>query len=107
MFQTYNFEMAPIDIAAVYKNCWQIETFFGWIKQNLRIKKLWGHSENAIMIHLWVAICAYLILVEAKHQLRSEQSIYEMAQILEISAFSKAYINQPFTKNQINQDIKE
>ncbi len=107
VFLTNNFEIAAIDIAAIYKNRWQIEVFFRWIKQNLQIKKLWGHSENAVKTHLWVAICAYLVLARIKHQLGSEYSIHEMAQILEISAFSKKPINQLFTKKQINQNFKE
>ena len=107
VFLTNNFEMAAIDIAAIYKNRWQIETFFRWIKQNLEIKKLWGHSENAAKTHLWIAICAYLILANVKHQLGSEYSIYEMTQILETSAFAKKPIDQLFTKKQINQNFKE
>lgn len=107
VFLTNNFEMAAIDIAAIYKNRWQIETFFRWIKQNLEIKKLWGHSENAVKTHLWIAICAYLIVANVKHQLRSGYSIYEMTQILETSAFSQKPIYQLFTKKQINQNFKE
>lgn len=107
VFLTNNFEMGAMDIAAVYKNRWQIEVFFRWIKQNLEVKKLWGHSENAVKTHLWVAICSYLILASIKHQLRSEYSIYEMAQILGTSAFAKKPIDQLFTKKQINQNFKE
>jgi hypothetical protein len=107
VFLTNNFEIAAMDVAAIYKNRWQIEVFFRWIKQNLQIKKLWGHSENAVKTHLWIAICAYLILANIKHAFRSEYSVYEMAQILGVSAFSKTPINELFTKNQINQNFKE
>ena len=53
-FITINFELGSLDIANIYRNCWQIETFFKWIKGNLTIKALWGYSENAVKIHLWV-----------------------------------------------------
>lgn len=107
VFLTNNFDVDAMDIATIYKNRWQIEVFFRWIKQNLQIKTLWGHSENAVKIHLWTAICTYLIVAYLKHQIRSSYSVYEMMQILGISAFSKMPINELFTKKQINQNFKE
>ena len=107
VFLTNNFDVDAMDIATIYKNRWQIEVFFRWIKQNLQIKTLWGHSENAVKIHLWTAICTYLIVAYLKHQIRSSYSVYEMMQILGISAFSKRPINELFTKKQINQNFKE
>lgn len=107
VFLTNNFDVDAMDIATIYKSRWQIEIFFRWIKQNLQIKTLWGHSENAVKIHLWTAICTYLIVAYLKHQIRSSYSVYEMMQILGISAFSKMPINELFTKKQINQNFKE
>jgi hypothetical protein len=107
VFLTNNFDVDALDIATIYKNRWQIEVFFRWIKQNLQIKTLWGHSENAVKIHLWTAICTYLIVAYLKHQIRSSYSVYEMMQILGISALSKMPINELFTKKQINQNFKE
>jgi hypothetical protein len=107
VFLTNNFDVDALDIAAIYRNRWQIEVFFRWIKQNLQVKTLWGQSENAVKIHLWMAICTYLIVAYLKHQLRSPYSVYEMMQILGISSFSKMPINELFTKKQINQDFKE
>ena len=107
VFLTNNFDVDAMDIATIYKNRWQIEVFFRWIKQNLQIMTLWGHSENAVKIHLWTAICTYLIVAYLKHQIRSSYSVYEMMQILGISAFSKMPINELFTKKQINQNFKE
>jgi IS4 transposase len=103
VFITNNFELSALEIAAIYKNRWQIEVFFRWIKQNLQIKSLWGHSENAVKTHLWVAICTYLIVAKIKIQLRSKYSVYEMMQIIGISTFSKTPINELFTDNQKNQ----
>ena len=65
-FLTNNFEASALEIANLYKRRWQIEIFFKWIKQNLSIKKLWGHSENAVKIHIWVAIITYLIVAYIK-----------------------------------------
>jgi len=107
VFLTNNFEIDALDIATIYKNRWQIEVFFRWIKQNLQIKTLWGHSENAVKIHLWTAICTYLIVAYLKHQIRSPYSVYEMMQILGISALVKMPVNELFTIKQINQDFKE
>jgi len=107
VFLTNNFDMEALEIASVYKSRWQIEVFFKWIKQNLQIKTLWGHSENAVKTHLWIAICTYLVVAYLKHQIRSPYSVYEMTQILGISAFAKTPVNELFTKKQINQNIKE
>src|SRR5690606_32607598 len=84
IFLTNNMEVSALEVAKLYRNRWQIETFFKWIKQNLAIKKLWGHSENAVNIHIWVAICTYLVVAHVKHSLKSELSIYEIIQILGI-----------------------
>jgi hypothetical protein len=81
--------------------------FFKWIKQNLTIKKLWGHSANAVKIHIWAAICTYLIVAYAKHALKSSLSIYEIMQILGVSAFDKTTIQELLTNFQVNQNVKE
>lgn len=107
VFLTNNFEITALEVAYLYKNRWQIEVFFKWIKQNLTIKKLWGHSENAVKIHIWTAICTYLIVAYAKHALKSELSIYEIMQIIGISVFDKTNIRELLTEFQINQNVKE
>ncbi|MDF1576600.1 MAG: transposase, partial [Bacteroidales bacterium] len=66
-----NFEASALEIAHLYRKRWKIETFFKWIKQNLTIKKLWGNSENAVNVHIWVAICTYLIVAYVKYTLKS------------------------------------
>ncbi|MDR1878830.1 MAG: IS4 family transposase [Bacteroidales bacterium] len=108
VFLSNNFEVSALDIANLYKNRWEIEVFFKWIKQNLTIKKLWGYSENAVKIHIWIAICTYLIVANIKHALKSTLSIYEIMQILSISAFDKISIRELLTvQSQINQDVKK
>jgi len=106
-FITNNTSASALEIAHLYRNRWQIEIFFKWIKQNLTIKKLWGHSENAVNIHIWIAICTYLIVAKVKHSLKSDLSIYEIMQILGISVFDKTPIKELLTEYQINQDVKE
>jgi IS4 transposase len=106
-FLSNNFEASALEIARLYRNRWQIEVFFKWIKQNLTIKKLWGHSENAVNIHIWVAICTYLIVAYVKYSLKSPLSIYEIMQILGISAFDKTPVKELLTDFQDNQNFKE
>lgn len=107
VFLSNNFDVSALEIARLYKNRWQIEVFFKWIKQNLTIKKLWGHSENAVNLHIWVAICTYLTVAYIKHQLKSNLSVYEIMQILSISAFDKTPLKELLTDNQVNQNVKE
>ena len=107
VFITNNFEVSALDVARLYRNRWQIEVFFKWIKQNLTIKTLWGHSENAVNIHIWIAICTYLIIAYVKFSLHSKLSIYEIMQILGISAFDKAPVKELLTELQVNQNVKE
>jgi hypothetical protein len=106
-FLTNNFEVSALEIAHLYRNRWQIEVFFKWIKQNLTVKKLWGHSENAVNIHIWVAICTYLIVACVKYKLQSSLSIYEIMQILGISSFDKTPIKELLTEIQVTQNVKE
>jgi len=107
VFLSNNKEVSALEIARLYRNRWQIEVFFKWIKQNLIIKTLWGHSENAVKIHIWVAICTYLIVAHVKYSLKSELSIYEIIQILGISAFDKTPVKELLTEFQTNQNFKE
>ena len=107
VFLTNNFDVSALEVARLYQNRWQIEVFFKWIKQNLIIKKFWGYSQNAVKIHLWVAIIAYLLVAYLKYVLKSDYSIYEIMQILGISAFDKTPIRDLLTDFQLNQNVKE
>ena len=106
-FLTNNLDITALEVANLYRNRWQIEIFFKWIKQNLTIKKLWGHSENAVNVHIWIAICTCLIIAKVKHSLKSELSIYEIMQILSISVFDKASLQELLTEYHTNQNVKE
>ena len=112
VFLTNNFDVSALDVANLYRNRWLIEVFFKWIKQNLTVKTLWGHSVNAVKIHLWVAICAHLIVAYIKQIMHSPLSIYEIAQVLGTSLFDKTLIRDLLNENNLsqikqNQNVKE
>lgn len=94
IFLTNNFQVDALTITQLYKYRWQIELFFKWIKQHLKIKKFWGASENAVKTQIWIAVCTYLIVAILKKQLKSPRSLYSILQILSVSAFDKTPVNQ-------------
>ena len=101
IFLTNNFQVDALIIAELYKNRWQIELFFKWIKQHLKIKKFWGQSENAVKTQIWIAVCAYLIVAILKKQLQSDLSLYNILQILSVSLFDKTPVNQLLMSNDL------
>jgi hypothetical protein len=107
VFLTNNFDIKAEDICVLYKNRWQIELFFKWIKQHLRIKAFWGYSPNAVKTQIWIAICTYLLVAYAKKKLNSELSLYEITQILGVSVFDKTPLNELLTNFSKNDEIKE
>ncbi len=106
IFMTNNFTLQASDIAQLYKHRWKIELFFKWIKQHLKIKSFLGQSENAVKTQVWIAIAVYVIVAIAKKKFLLKQSLYEILQILSISIFEKAPINQLFQQTQL-QYFKE
>jgi hypothetical protein len=108
VFLINNFNVSALEVVNLYKNRWQIEVFFKWIKQNLVIKKLWDYSPNAVIIHIWIAIFTYLIIAYVKVSLESKLSIYEIMQVLGISAFDKTPIRDLLLEQcQFNQNVNE
>jgi hypothetical protein len=107
VFLTNNFEVDALTIAMLYKSRWQIELFFKWIKQHLRIKTFWGTSPNAVKTQIWIAVCTYLLIAYAKKQLKSDLSLYEITQILSVSVFDKTPINELLTNFSKNDEIKD
>lgn len=109
-FISNNVDISALDIANIYRNRWQIEVFFKWIKQNMTVKRMWGYSENAVRIHLWIAIISYLLMAKIKAELQVSYSITEVARILGVSAFAKTPIRELLTNDQStieNQNVKE
>jgi len=95
-FITNNFRLSALKIALLYKHRWAVELFFKWIKQHLRIKTFWGHSENAVRIQIYSAIIAYLTISIIKEKLKLKQTNYEILQILNFSLIDKIPIKQLF-----------
>jgi Domain of unknown function (DUF4372)/Transposase DDE domain len=106
IFLTNNFDLTAIEVAQLYKHRWKIELFFKWIKQHLKIKSFWGHSENAVKTQVWIAVSVYVLVAIAKKRFMLQQSLYEILQILSISIFEKMPINQLFQPTQL-QYFKE
>jgi len=106
IFLSNNFHLQAIEIAQLYKHRWKIELFFKWIKQHLKIKSFWGHSENAVKTQVWMAISVYVLIAIAKKNFMLNQSLYEILQIFSISIFEKIPINQLFQPSQL-QYLKE
>lgn len=106
IFITNNFDLKATEISQLYKNRWDIELFFKWIKQHLKIKTFWGHSENAVKTQIWIAVSTYVLVVIAKKKFNLENTLYEILQILSISIFEKTHINQLFQQTQL-QYFKE
>lgn len=94
VFLTNDFNISALTVAALYKNRWQVELFFKWIKQHLKIKAFWGRSANAVKTQICIAICAYLIVAIAKKELKIERNLYEILQILHVSLFVRMPINK-------------
>ena len=98
VFLTNNFELPASIIAALYKSRWKVELFFKWIKQNLRIKHFYGNSDNAVKTQIWIAICVYALVAILKKQLKSDQSLHNLLQVLSVNAFEKEPLDQLFTE---------
>jgi len=92
IFLTNNFTLPPLIVAQLYRSRWQVELFFKWIKQHLRIRKFYGTSENALKTQIWVAISVYVLVAIVKKQLKLEGSLYRILQILSVSLFEKTPI---------------
>lgn len=98
LFLTNAFDLTAIEVADLYKNRWQIELFFKWLKQHLKIKKFWGNTENAVRIQVAAAITTYCLVAIVKHDLHLKRSTYEVLQILSISLTDQTPLSQLFEK---------
>jgi len=106
VFLTNNFELSALQIALLYKNRWQVELFFKWIKQHLKIKCFWGTSENAVRIQIYTAIITYCLVAIVGSDLKIDRSTYEILQVLGISLLDKTPVNELFTNIDYN-DVNE
>ncbi len=103
-FLTNNFALPALTIARLYKCRWQVELFFKWIKQHLRIKRFFGTSENAVKTQVWIAISVYVLVAILKKRLDLDASLYTILQVLSVTAFEKAPLQQVLSETEITQD---
>jgi len=96
VFLTNNFAVTAATICALYKARWQVELFFKWIKQHLRIKKFYGNSENAVKSQIWIAVSVYVLVAIVKKRLNLDASLYTLLQILSVTLFEKMPLQQAF-----------
>ena len=94
VFITNNFSLPAATICALYKSRWQVELFFKWIKQHLRIKQFYGTSENAVKTQIWIAVSVYVLVAIVKKRLDLDASLYTLLQILSVTLFEKMPLHQ-------------
>src|SRR3989442_11737385 len=104
-FLTNNFALPALTIAQIYKCRWQVELFFKWIKQHLRIKSFYGTSENAVKTQIWIAVSIYVLVAIVRKRLALERSLYQILQILSITILEKVPILQAFEAFDSQSDL--
>lgn len=97
-FLTNATHISALQVAELYKNRWQVELFFKWLKQHLKIKKFWGTTENAVRIQVYAAICTYCLVAIVQHDMKLDRSTYEVLQVLSISLTDKTNLRELFSK---------
>ncbi len=111
VFLTNNFVLPALTIAQLYKARWQVELFFKWIKQHLRIKAFYGTSENAVKTQIWIAVCVYVLVAIVKKHLGLDHSLYTILQILSVGLFEKTPVLRAFpgydSRNDIDDSCKQ
>ncbi len=106
-YLTNNFEFSAAHIALLYKNRWQVELFFKWIKQHLHVKSFWGITENVVRIQIYSAITAYCLVAIIEHDLRLNRSTFDVLRILSMSLFDKTPIRELFERVEPMDDMTE
>jgi len=104
VFLTNNTALPAVTIAALYKGRWQVELFFKWIKQHLRIKRFIGTSENAVKTQIWCAVATYVLIAIVKRELQLDSSLYTLLQIISVSVFEKTLLSQAFADTLLFQE---
>jgi len=103
-FLTNAIHISALQVAELYKNRWQVELFFKWLKQHLKIKKFWGNTENAVRIQIYVAICTYCLIAIVQKDMLLDRSLYEVLQILSISLTDKTHLRDLFNRTKFQND---
>jgi hypothetical protein len=106
-FLTNNFVLPPLTIAQIYKCRWQVELFFKWIKQHLRIKAFYGTSENAVKTQIWIAVSVYVLVAIVRKRLGLEASLYQILQVLSVTLFEKTPILRALQASDSESDLRD
>ncbi|MFY9172088.1 MAG: IS4 family transposase [Petrimonas mucosa] len=104
VFLTNATHISALQVADLYKNRWQVELFFKWLKQHLKIKRFWGTTENAVRIQIYAAICTYCLVAIVQHDMKLDRSTYEVLQILSISLTDKTHLRELFDTTKFQND---
>ena len=104
-FLTNNFALPALTNAEIYRSRWQVELFFKWIKQHLRINKFYGASENALKTQIWIAVSVYVLVAIVRKRLGLEASLYQILQILSVTLFEKTPILQALQPSDSHEDL--
>jgi hypothetical protein len=104
-FLTNNFDLPALTISLLYKSRWQVELFFKWIKQNLRIKAFYGYSENAVKSQIWIAVAVYVLVAIIKKRLALDASLHEILQVLSVTLFEQVPILQGFGDDRSQEQL--
>jgi hypothetical protein len=107
VFLTNNFELPAVVIAQLYKCRWQVELFFKWIKQNLRIKHFFGTSENAVKTQVWIAVCVYVLVAIVRKELHLELSLSQILQVLSVNAFEQVPLTELVANSRSQQILAD
>ena len=107
VFLTNNFALPALTIAELYRCRWQVELFFKWIKQHLRIKAFFGTSENAVKTQVWIAVSVYVLVAIVRKRLGLDASLYETLQILSLTMFETTPLHQLLTLDTARRDFLE
>ena len=107
VFLSNHFTLPALTISETYRCRWQVELFFKWIKQHLRIKKFYGNSENAVKTQIWIAISIYVLVAIVKKRLNLENSLYTILQILSVTLFEKTPILQALSREEDKEQVEE
>ena len=107
VFLTNNFDLPALTIAQLYRCRWQVELFFKWIKQHLRIKKFYGITENAVKTQIWIAIAVYVLVAIVKKRRNTEASLYTILQILSLTLFEKTPLDQLLKNTEIQMNMPQ
>ena len=107
VFLTNNFDLPALTIAQLYRCRWQVELFFKWIKQHLRIKRFYGTTENAVKTQIWISITVYVWVAIVKKRLNTEASLYTILQILSLTLFEKTTLDQLLKNTEMQMTLQK